>query len=102
MSPIEADREQMIATLTPLCADVGRDILQDFVSRMDGEYFRRFTASTMAQHIRMAATLTPDHPCEVMIAEQPGRHVEADARGIRLLFRICHHLRPALRIQPQY
>lgn len=76
MSPIEADREQMIATLTPLCADVGRDILQDFVSRMDGEYFRRFTASTMAQHIRMAATLTPDHPCEVMIAEQPGRHVE--------------------------
>ena len=76
MPPIEADREQMIATLTPLCADVGRDILQDFVSRMDGEYFRRFTASTMAQHVRMAATLTPDHPCEVMIAEQPGRHVE--------------------------
>jgi glutamate-ammonia-ligase adenylyltransferase len=63
------DREQVLQTITPLCQDVAPDILQDFLNRMDPEYFRRFAPPTIARHIRLAATLTPDHPCELAVAD---------------------------------
>ena len=62
--------EQLKHTISTLCADVAPDILHDFLSRMDQEYFRRFEPATVAQHIRLAAELTPEHPCEVTIAER--------------------------------
>lgn len=62
--------EQLKQTVSTLCADVAPDILQDFLSRMDQEYFRRFEPVTVAQHIQLAAQLTPEHPCEVTIAER--------------------------------
>jgi len=68
--------EQLTQTLSALCADVEPDILQDFVSRMDREYFHRFEPSTIAQHVQLAARLTPDHPCEVTIAERSDRHFD--------------------------
>ncbi|HLZ32842.1 MAG TPA: hypothetical protein VKP13_02410 [Nitrospira sp.] len=62
--------EQLLQVLRPLCQDVPVDLLQDFVGRMDQEYFRRFDAATIAQHIRLAAALTPDHLCELSISER--------------------------------
>ena len=52
------------------------DILHDFLSRMDPEYFRRFEPATIAQHIRLAARLTPEHLCEIDFAEQRDRRFE--------------------------
>lgn len=69
MLPADADRDQIIATLAPLCQDIATDILQDFVTRMDPDYFTAFPPKILAAHIKQAAALTPDHPCEVTIAD---------------------------------
>ncbi len=66
--------DDLLDSLRPLCPDVAPDILQDFVSRMDAEYFRRFEPAAIARHIALAARLTPEHPCEIAIEEQPGEH----------------------------
>ena len=71
-----SDREELIHTLTPLCPDVPADILGDFVTRMDGEYFRRIPLPTVAQHVRMAAALTPEHLCECSIGEPRNGHFD--------------------------
>jgi [glutamine synthetase] adenylyltransferase / [glutamine synthetase]-adenylyl-L-tyrosine phosphorylase len=76
MSILHLDREHLLQTLTPLCRDVPPDILRDFMSRMDAEYFRRFDQAALIDHIRLAARLTPDHPCEVTIAEQPDQRYD--------------------------
>ncbi|MBK7487022.1 MAG: hypothetical protein IPI70_12870 [Nitrospira sp.] len=69
-----ADRDQILATLAPLCQGIDRDILQDFVTRMDPDYFSAFSPNTLAAHIKQAATLTPDHPCNVSIDAAAGGH----------------------------
>jgi glutamate-ammonia-ligase adenylyltransferase len=62
--------DEHLRIIQPLCQDVPPDILQDFINRMDPEYFRRFEPATIAQHIRLAARLTPDHLCELNFTEQ--------------------------------
>ena len=63
-------RESIIKTLVSLCPDVDDEIVQDFVSRMDPEYFERFPPDTIAHHIQLASRLTPDHPCELSILDK--------------------------------
>ncbi|NOT23796.1 MAG: hypothetical protein HOP22_13895 [Nitrospiraceae bacterium] len=63
-------RESIIKTLTSICPDVDDEILRDFVSRMDPEYFERFQPDTVAQHIQLASRLTPGHPCELSILDK--------------------------------
>jgi glutamate-ammonia-ligase adenylyltransferase len=70
------DREQVFRSITPLCQDVPSDIVQDFVSRMDPEYFLRIESAAVAEHVRLAARLTPDHLCELAIAEQRRGHFD--------------------------
>jgi len=57
--------DRLLQTLRPLCAEVDQDVLQDFVSRMDPEYFDRFAPHEIARHITLAGRLDLDHPCEV-------------------------------------
>lgn len=66
------NREQTLRTVTSHCQDVPSDILHDFISRMDQEYFRRVDPTAIARHIHLAAQLTPDHLCELSITEQQG------------------------------
>jgi glutamate-ammonia-ligase adenylyltransferase len=69
MLTADADRERILALLAPLCQDVAPDILQDFVTRMDLDYFSAFAPQTVAEHVKQAAALTPDCPCQVSIAD---------------------------------
>jgi glutamate-ammonia-ligase adenylyltransferase len=62
------DRD-LLPTLAPLCPGVEADILQDFTTRMDADYFAAFPPHILAEHVRLAALLTPDHPCEVRFAK---------------------------------
>jgi len=62
--------KSIIKTLASLCPDVEDEVLQDFVSRMDPEYFERFQPDTIAHHIQLASRLTPDHPCELSVLEK--------------------------------
>ncbi len=66
-------RDQLLEQLTPLCGEAGPDILRDFVSRMDPDYFERFTTAEMARHIELANRLDPDHPCQLLVTDHP-RH----------------------------
>ena len=63
-------RESIIKTLASLCPDVDDEVIQDFVSRMDPEYFEWFQPDTIAHHIQLASRLTPDHPCELSILDK--------------------------------
>ncbi len=63
-------REAIIKTLASLCSDVEDEVVHDFVSRMDTEYFERFKPDTIAHHIQLASRLTPDHPCELSVLDK--------------------------------
>jgi glutamate-ammonia-ligase adenylyltransferase len=69
-------RESIIKTLASLSPDVENEVLQDFVSRMDPEYFERFKPDTIARHIQLASRLTPDHPCELSVLNKRGERFE--------------------------
>ncbi|MGH7166175.1 MAG: hypothetical protein ACREIS_11695, partial [Nitrospiraceae bacterium] len=62
--------DQLLQTLTLLCPDVDDEIVRDFVSRMDADYFGRFEPDEIASHIRLAARLDLDHPCQLAISER--------------------------------
>ena len=68
--------EEQLKPIRSLCQDVAPDILHDFLSRMDPEYFRRFDPTTIAQHIRLVGQLTLEHPCEVIITEHRGQQFD--------------------------
>lgn len=75
--PIDApDRSALLSIVRPLCPDVAPEILQDFFSRMDPEYFRRFEPPTIAAHVRATAQLTPERPCEIAFVEQQDKRFE--------------------------
>jgi len=73
---VHSDREEFLNALLSMSPDVSADILRDFVTRMDGEYFRRIPVPTIAQHVRMAAALTPDHLSECAVSELRDGHFE--------------------------
>ena len=72
MQHANPDRDRILATLTPLCQGIDSDILQDFVMRMDPDYFTAFPPKILAGHITLAAALTPDRPSELSIVDGPG------------------------------
>jgi [glutamine synthetase] adenylyltransferase / [glutamine synthetase]-adenylyl-L-tyrosine phosphorylase len=71
-----SEREDLVHDLIALCPDVPADVLRDFVTRMDSEYLRRLPLPTIAHHVRLAATLTPDHLSECSVSELPGGHFQ--------------------------
>ncbi len=70
------DQTPLIDRVHQLCADVPDDLLQDFFSRMDQEYFQRFAPSTIAEHVKLTAQLRADHPCTIAFSEQPDTRLE--------------------------
>jgi glutamate-ammonia-ligase adenylyltransferase len=66
------ERESLSTALLPLCRNIPSDVLQDFLSRMDPDYFLRFDPPMIARHLGLIARLEPDRPCEVAIADQDG------------------------------
>lgn len=63
-------RESLLKTLASLCPDVEDEVLQDFVSRMDQEYFEWFQPEAIAHHVQLASKLTPDHLCELSVRDK--------------------------------
>lgn len=60
----------LLQTLLSLCTTVDEEIVHDFVSRMDADYFDRFQPTDIASHIMLAAHLDPDHPCQISMRER--------------------------------
>lgn len=65
------ERYQHVEALRARCPDVDETVLRDFILRMDKDYFQRFTPDQVATHLRLAARLDLDHPCQVSITEAP-------------------------------
>ncbi|MCS6897488.1 MAG: hypothetical protein NZM29_05890 [Nitrospira sp.] len=75
MTPFPAERDSLSHDLLPLCRNIPPEIVHDFLSRMDSDYFLHFEPSTIAHHVGLVAQLAPDHPCEVVIADQNGGRI---------------------------
>ncbi|HEV8539971.1 MAG TPA: hypothetical protein VGQ60_02300 [Nitrospiraceae bacterium] len=63
-------RDQWLKALKPFCGNVEEEVIRDFVSRMDEDYFTRFAPPDIAGHVQLAARLDPDHPCQTAISKQ--------------------------------
>ena len=63
-------REDVLARLEALAPGLQPDVVRDFVSRMDDEYFQRFKPGEIVPHLALVERLSPDHPCDVSMTER--------------------------------
>lgn len=56
-----------LTELQQRCPDVDPSRVTDFLDRMDPDYFSQFEPQTIAQHVALANTLTPDSPCTLHV-----------------------------------
>lgn len=70
------DDPNRIHRLEKACPELNPLVIQDFVHRMDAEYFERFTQKTIKGHLGLVASLTPDRPCAITIKKYPQKIYE--------------------------
>jgi glutamate-ammonia-ligase adenylyltransferase len=51
---------------------VAREVIEDFLSRMDEDYLSTFSADDVSTHIRMSCTLSLEHPIHILIQPHAG------------------------------
>jgi glutamate-ammonia-ligase adenylyltransferase len=64
------ERVSQIKRLRKTCPDIKPEVIQDFVWRMDPDYFEQFVEQQVADHLQLANELTPDHPCALHIQKK--------------------------------
>src|SRR5215469_7761356 len=57
-------------------SEVGAETVAEFLSRLDDDYFDRFMAEDIHNHLRMASRLTPDRPVQLKIEPSAVRRFE--------------------------
>ena len=58
-------------TIRLLCADVRSRFVDDFLERMDDDYFETFTPEEIAEHLHMSSAIDPDQQPTVKIEALP-------------------------------
>ncbi len=56
-----------MSALQKVLPEIDPEVIQDFLDRMDPDYFSQFPAQTVAKHIQLANTLSPEHPCALTL-----------------------------------
>ncbi len=56
-----------LPTLQKALPNIEAEILKDFLDRMDPDYFSQFPTTTVAKHLQLAKTLSPEHPCALKL-----------------------------------
>ena len=74
--------EESKQAIRSLCSDAGEDVIQDFFTRMDEDYFTTFSREEIATHIRMASTLGSKHRIQVRVSGRPAAAPGAEAFDI--------------------
>jgi len=64
------DRPSHIKRLQGTCPDIKPEFIQDFVRRMDPDYFEQFGHHQVTEHLQLTNQLTPDHPCALHIQKK--------------------------------
>ena len=65
--PISLTTSQLWKRLQPTCTDLPEEIVQDFLTRMDSEYFERFSDEQIVHHLLLASRLDLDQPCQLSL-----------------------------------
>ncbi|MGH7254177.1 MAG: hypothetical protein ACREI3_00240 [Nitrospirales bacterium] len=65
-----------IDNLAARCPDIDAAVVTDFLSRMDTDYFARFSERDILRHLRLVAQLAPDRLCLVSITPVDVGHFE--------------------------
>ncbi|WP_454063007.1 [protein-PII] uridylyltransferase family protein [Candidatus Nitrospira salsa] len=68
------DHQHRIQELQDACPELNPLIIQDFVHRMDPEYFDHFSLDLVIEHLALVGTLTPENPCAITIKKCP-KHI---------------------------
>jgi glutamate-ammonia-ligase adenylyltransferase len=68
--------KDLVERLSTLCGDIDEEVVRDFVSRMDPDYFMHVALATAAEDLHLIAALTPDEPCQMAIAPRDGGRFE--------------------------
>lgn len=76
MADLDEARQQLLDQLGAACPSIDADLIRDFVSRMDADYFQGYSPDTIAKHLQLVDRLTPDHPCELAIHQADETHLE--------------------------
>ena len=74
--------EHLKQVIRSLCSDTGEEVIEDFFTRMDADYFTTFSPGEIATHIRMASSLGPKHRVEVRVIPHPAA---ADAGAFEII-----------------
>jgi len=61
------DRLSQIKKLLGTDSDIKPEVIQDFVRRMDPDYFEQFSDQQVIGHLQLANRLSPDRPCAIHI-----------------------------------
>ncbi|MDR4502422.1 MAG: hypothetical protein MRJ96_13310 [Nitrospirales bacterium] len=72
----EADPQTQIQELQRACPDLNPLIIQDFVERMDPDYFAQFSPTTISQHVTHISHLTIDHPFKLEVDRATSRRFQ--------------------------
>jgi len=65
---ISAESKQ---TIESLCPGIDKEVVQDFLVRMDEDYFATFSPAEISTHIRMSSGLDPKHRVQVWVTPRP-------------------------------
>ncbi len=65
------NQQTQIERLQKACPDLSHLMVQDFVERMDHDYFEQFTLKVAAEHLTSVSSLTQETPCVISIKKQP-------------------------------
>lgn len=58
----------LMEALEKICPEVDPAVREDFLSRMDPEYFSLYSPDEIGLHLRMSCRLAPQHPVQVHVA----------------------------------
>ena len=71
--------------LQALCAGVPPKLLEEFLARMDEDYFASFPPEKIAEHIRMSAGLSPSQPIQIQVTPESFGQFEITVVGFDYL-----------------
>ena len=63
--------DSQLSALRALCPDIDDDVIRDFLSRMDTEYWEQFQAPQIAAHIKLTARLDAEHLSQASFEPAP-------------------------------
>ena len=68
-------------TVRSLCSDVPVEFVEDFLTRLDEDYFETFSAEEVSSHVRMSCRVDKDHRVLLNVAPLPNNEFEITLVG---------------------